>query len=453
MKPPPNSDSLPSGNPKTMKRRLCVIFACMLISVIVGEIAGLVCYYCRYGGLFYVRERNESEVAGIKAGERPEFRKRLHPVFGLITPPNSQLREQGKEEYLSRLYGAPEDTLWKDVTSNNYGFYAKHNYPYRPAVADTYIVAVFGGSVAQWFTLNGAARLADKLKSSGVAGGRKVLILNLAQGGVKQPQQLHILAYFLSLGQRMDLVVNIDGFNEIALGKTNFDRGIDIGMPHSRTLLPLAGMLDSATSDRRGLVALAEIEFFARRVSRLETWQSRMPLASVWLGLEVFRRYYQSRSLAPVKALEQLTLVEGDSALFHIQPAGESCSQEELLEALARLWAESSVLMHQALDARGIPYLHVLQPNQYFTKRQFSAEERRVALDPNSPYRGSIQQGYPYLLRKRAYLRESGVQTLDATGLFDNVEATVYGDEFCHLNAYGNQLLADAIADKLISDP
>ncbi len=42
-------------------------------------------------------------------------------------------------------------------------------------------------------------------------------VVNLGFAGYKQPQQLLALAYFLSLGAEYDLIINLDGYNEIVL--------------------------------------------------------------------------------------------------------------------------------------------------------------------------------------------------------------------------------------------
>jgi hypothetical protein len=47
--------------------------------------------------------------------------------------------------------------------------------------------------------------------------GKEIVILSLATGGYKQPQQLMALTYLLALGAHFDLVINVDGFNEVAL--------------------------------------------------------------------------------------------------------------------------------------------------------------------------------------------------------------------------------------------
>jgi hypothetical protein len=119
-----------------------------------------------------------------------------------------------------------------------------------------------------------------------------------------------------------------------------------------------------------------------------------------------------------------------------------------LYEDIARNWAQASLLMRDMLTARGIPYVHALQPNQYSTSRTFAAEEAKVALSASSPYKPGVEQGYPALLAQaasRGMTKTAGF--LDATHLFDHETRPMYVDNCCHYTAAGYRLLADAIAD------
>ena len=78
-------------------------------------------------------------------------------------------------------------------------------------------VVITGSSVATDLYLRSAAVLRTELRKSPAAGRPRSQILCLALGGMKQPQQLLALEYFLSLGASFDVVINLDGFNEIAL--------------------------------------------------------------------------------------------------------------------------------------------------------------------------------------------------------------------------------------------
>jgi hypothetical protein len=106
--------------------------------------------------------------------------------------------------------------------------------------------------------------------------------------------------------------------------------------------------------------------------------------------------------------------------------------------------------MQSMLAARGVPYFHVLQPNQYFTTRTFSAEEARVARSDASPFRKAAQSGYPLLVAESETLT-SRVNFLNATGIFDRESAAVYIDDCCHYTLRGNQLLAGAIGRQILS--
>ena len=57
------------------------------------------------------------------------------------------------------------------------------------------------------------------LKISGRS--KEIIIVNAAIKGSKQPQQLMALNYLLVLGAEFDAVINLDGFNELALGMTD----------------------------------------------------------------------------------------------------------------------------------------------------------------------------------------------------------------------------------------
>jgi hypothetical protein len=116
---------------------------------------------------------------------------------------------------------------------------------------------------------------------------------------------------------------------------------------------------------------------------------------------------------------------------------------------IASGWTSASLLMHDLLAARSVPYLHVLQPNQYFTRRSFSAEEARVALNDSTPFKRAVENGYPALERTVSTL--SGRESfLDGTSAFDREPAAVYEDDCCHYTDRGYEVLAELIAERAL---
>jgi hypothetical protein len=101
--------------------------------------------------------------------------------------------------------------------------------------------------------------------------------------------------------------------------------------------------------------------------------------------------------------------------------------------------------MGQLLASRGIRYVHVLQPNQYYSTRVFPDEERKIAFNDASPFKAGAERGYPQLERQL----EPGA--LNAVHLFDRERAPMYVDDCCHYSVAANHLLADAIASSVLA--
>src|SRR6185503_297529 len=160
----------------------------------------------------------------------------LHPYFGPIHRPGVR----------------PE--------TNNIGFGSKQAFPFARTSDRQFLVGIFGGSVARAFCDRGTPRLIAVLQRDQTLAGKEIVTLCFSHEGYKQPQQLLVLAYFLSIGQQFDMVVNLDGLNDVALGSLNNQRGLDISMPSAQHIEPLINLIDQATLTPDKLLSLAAIE-------------------------------------------------------------------------------------------------------------------------------------------------------------------------------------------------
>ncbi len=124
----------------------------------------------------------------------------IHPYFGVVLDP------------YRHPVGAVSDLGFRDGTAAEALL--------QPAPGTT-VIGIFGGSFAGGIYRESAETVIDdRFAFDCSPPGRpcgKAVTVNFAKGGYKQPQQLIILAYLLALGARFDVVVNIDGFNEVAL--------------------------------------------------------------------------------------------------------------------------------------------------------------------------------------------------------------------------------------------
>lgn len=128
----------------------------------------------------------------------------VHPYLGFVTRPPADLAAT-----------APRYRPAAAELGFPYNFHELVN----PPSPERVVVAVVGGSVSQQVARHGRpfSLLDTALEAQPRFRGRDVWVLSLASGGYKQPQQLMVLTYLLSLGAHFDVIVNLDGFNEVTL--------------------------------------------------------------------------------------------------------------------------------------------------------------------------------------------------------------------------------------------
>jgi len=364
-------------------------------------------------------------VAGGSGDESTEFpRWVVHPYYGFVANPANggvnKLGFPGRDDQIQA--GAP----------------------------DKLVVAVVGGSVALRFAAAVGDLLEAGLKSIPAFRNKQIVLLNLGNGAFKQPQGLITLNDILSRGGHIDLVIALDGFNEIALPEAhgNLVDGISPFYPqHWRQLAEsqlFPGQL-SALAKLQYASALRVIlaENFARPVARhLVTANLIWRVADGQLQNAV-ARYRNALDHPP--PVDPKTRFTSDQRAF-LGPATEYRTRRELYMDIARHWGRSSVLMDDLIAAQGGHYFHFLQPNQYLVgSKPIGEQEKKIALNPASPYRDPVSIGYPYMRAMGASLRRAGVWFEDLTGLFAGESEQIYVDDCCHVNKTGSSLLARAI--------
>ncbi len=140
-----------------------------------------------------------------------------------------------------------------------------------------------------WFCQVGVERLLTDLRQHEFFKTRTLIPLCMAHEGYKQPQQLLVLSYFLSIGQPFDLVINIDGFNEVALSPLNNQQNLDISMPSASHLIPLINLIDKGTLTPQRLQSLSAIARYQEQLNRLTGVLRRNPSAAVAAVLGGYR--------------------------------------------------------------------------------------------------------------------------------------------------------------------
>jgi hypothetical protein len=123
---------------------------------------------------------------------------------------------------------------------------------------------------------------------------------------------------------------------------------------------------------------------------------------------------------------------------------------QAVAETSVKCWEECSRTLRALCEARGILYVHVLQPTLHDVGSKVpTPKELSEGQGPDSWIDG-VHAGYPLLRAAGERLRAGGEHFVDATQIFAKVEKRIYFD-VCHFGEAGNVMLGDRIADELLT--
>lgn len=408
-----------------LKKGLKIVLINIIVLALLLELVSLAIYFFKRKTLFYTHKQRTAGQETIALNiDRQLTDKRFHPFFGYTYKPGQK-------------------------KTNNYGFNCPHNYPLKREQENWYFIGIFGGSVADDFYRDGTERLTADLQRHPYFAEKEIIYLNYAAGGYKQPQQMQALTYFLAVGQELDLVINIDGFNEMVFCSNNNRLNVDIAMPSAQHFLPMRDLVDSQAVTGDKLISIWKIQRYKQAFDSNKKTMERTPFASVYLILSAYNKYlykkYQGEILRFDGLIKPATPVD---SIINVKYTRGTDDETLLMSKIASLWSRCSLIMSRSLSARKQPgrYFHFLQPNQYYSNKTFSGDEQRIALDQQSPYSFLVKKGYPFLLQAIENLQKNHVHAFSAAEVFDGLKETIYIDNCCHFNRQGNEKFADFIA-------
>lgn len=394
-------------SPPSVRRK--ALFLILTVAFVVLAIEGVarIFYYAAYGE-FYARGQLQSNAM---AHDNFTTMTVTHPYFGFATP-------------------------WVHHPLNNMPPLLTHD--------ATLVVGLFGGSVAQQVRQVFKERLAAFLAEEEIA--LAPIVVELAQGGMKQPQQAHVLAYMLAAGGEFDLIVNLDGHNDVTVPHFNAQRGLFPPYPH------LWDKRVGATAADRELLGRAAL--LEREQEQIEQIASGGLGSSALVGV-VLRRLLDGHDKS-IGALHQELIDQAPR--YNVETHGPRWAWHErenpdhkgaVRELAVEVWYRSSLAMAKLAATAGADYVHFLQPSQYIAEsKPLSAEERTTAYEP-SWYESNYAETYPLVAQFGARLRQAGVHFVDLTQTFATVTETIYTDTCCHVNPRGARMLATRMVDAI----
>jgi hypothetical protein len=370
----------------------------------------------------------------------------IHPYLGFVYNPEYNNPEYKIEERTK--YSRNDEVQSSNIPISEYGFVDKSG-PFHTKSNDRVILGIFGGSVAFWFSVQGIDSLINELRKSPMLSDKEIVVVRVAMGGYKQPQQLIALSYLLSLGAQFDIIINIDGFNEVALPPAeNIPKNVFPFYPRNWFMM-VQGLPDPVIQ-----YTLGEITYIRSRRSKWAMLFSKTPFRySVTLNL-IWKFY--DHNLAMAISRNELILQSykpKENSYVATGPSYDYQSNSNMFKDLAYVWKRSSIQMHRLCKANGIRYFHFLQPNQYIAGSKIMREEElKQAFLDGHPYKKGVEGGYPYLIKAGKELVNEGLNFYDLTMIFSDIVEPIYVDTCCHFNKEGNEILGTFIGQAIVQD-
>lgn len=356
-------------------------------------------------------------------------------------------KEVKKEKYLGNHILHPY-LGFVSVPRDNYNrFCLPGDEPIVKKSKDTLNVCLMGGSVAKELYQRNKQDLINALNKIPKFSSKTIRVVAFALGGYKQPQQLMALNYFLSLGAEYDLVINLDGFNEIALPfADNLPFKVTSSYPRHWHLYSRKKL------DSRIQLLLAKQIGTQERTKELNSSFAKGLMGKSNFGLLLWDMKHQQMQVEAFNLEQQLRDAMANSASDY-QATGPWTGMEDTLSFFneqANVWKESSLLISGLSKVKGFDYYHFLQPNQYVKgSKQLTEEEYRVAYQDSFAYKTAVEIGYSMLQLKGEELLHNGISFTDLTPLFKNEKQSVYRDKCCHFNELGYKQIAKSIGEAI----
>lgn len=388
-------------------------------------------------------EREAADIDDSKSDDKKRRTEILHPYMGFVVDFHDE--------------ACPDIGFCDDRMRGYQPLLKGGDFP-QPA-PDRAIVAITGGSFAYGVANNSTkGRLERALATIPGLQGKEILIYTLALGGYKQPQQLFALQYYLAMGAHFDMIINIDGFNEMVLPLTEnlpmrtnpfFPRvwhtRVKGGTENYKSKI-VQGTKAYLGMERARLAEKTNRDIFRRSALRGLVWKLQdTALQQRIAGAE--SEYLETVKSNPLKKSRMIA-------------AGSDFPRQDeqlVLTRLAGFWRQSSEMLHTVAKGHHIPYYHFLQPNQYVAdSKPMDDKERAVALMEGSgrthPYAAAARKGYPQLIAQGQTLKQAGVPFHDLTMMFKDNSEVLYRDACCHLNTKGYDYVIDEIAAHITAD-
>jgi hypothetical protein len=341
---------------------------------------------------------------------------RIHPYFGYTFNPNPpNIGPQGFAKSAGTLY---------------------------PKAPGEFVIGIFGGSVAGQVSGWGKILVKRLLPVVQKRGYQRVTVLSYAVGGWRQPQSFHAL---LPVLPALDLVVNVDGVNELA----ELD---PLNLPNQPADFPAPYIFNPLAHDLGEETTMRHAELFSRMSSARSTTRVFGAPPLRWSRLaHLVWRVWSKRARKKIDALREEEQRSDHLDWSNYEPARTPAEIEAVRDRYMIRWFDLIRYSRLICESRGVPFFDFIQPNQHPAGRKPLSKEERAMMDASPVKPTFYTPFYVRLEQAEKTLRGEGIEYHFLGDLFKDHAETLYIDACCHLNDSGIEMLNNAIADRILA--
>lgn len=310
---------------------------------------------------------------------------------------------------------------------NNYGFANPEPFP-RQKKSDEYVIGVLGGSVAFSFAahLQNSSEFNNTLKKNiPDLSKKKIIILNLAVPGYRQPQQFHVFSYFK---ESLDAIIELDGWNEVWVS----------GSPAYPVDFP--AFTEVFYSDdlrvQQEQIRIAQLKNTLQDASLfLQAHPWLMQSSSIYLLMYSLRNY----TLAKGGSMTRLNKSFGIEENFYGAPLDDTRETQIRSDS----WVKYLRMTDLVARSSGIRRFYFVQPSQYVEGvKILSPHETKEMVTPH--FAPAARRFSEIRSRARQLQKELPLWDLNSS-VFKNETREIFVDQCCHVNLLGNELMEQNI--------
>jgi len=410
---------------------ICLVCGVIVVDLLLGYISNPT----------IIRYNNTKEKTNTKKAVPKHL---LSPYFGWIETPGTILNDIVSQYRLSKQSEKDDDPDWLYIPCNNMGFTSEYDIPIVKEANDI-LILVLGGSVARWFALQTSEDFIKQLTQNSYFKNKNIILLNMAAGGYKQPQQLNLLNFLLINSTIPDIVINIDGFNEAALSYDNLFNGVS---PIYPSFSHWANMSKGTVLTFEIRKAIKEFQISLENRDYFVSLYNKFWYSNILSYIYSKRIDYWNHKMVKNEIVYTKKITKSNSNINELIIKGPM--PDISLDKITDIWVNSSKLINDICKKNGIKYFHYLQPTS------FDPDNYKTFTKDELNFRGSIEdqwaQGvinlYPIFKLRAKELVSYGIIYKDLTKIFINNKETLYYDK-CHFNQQGNEIMAKFIANHI----